>query len=131
MSQENVQLAQQGYEAFGRGDLEAVGQTFADDVEWYSSDELPQGGEVKGRDDVLGNFAQLPNYWSDFAVEPSEFVDAGETLVIVRGRQRATSKETGASFDAPFVHVFEVSGGKVTRGEFYGDSAKAVKALGG
>ena len=49
MSQENVQLAQQGYEAFGRGDLEAVGQTFADDVEWWTSDELPAGGEVKGR----------------------------------------------------------------------------------
>jgi hypothetical protein len=131
MSQENVQLAQQGYEAFGRGDLDAVGQTFADDVEWWTSDELPQGGETKGRDDVIGNFAQIPEYWSDFAVEPTEFVDAGETLVIVRGKQRATAKETGSSFEAPFVHVFEVSGGKVTRGEFFGDSAKAAKALNG
>lgn len=131
MSQENVQLAQEGYAAFGRGDLDAVGQTFADDVEWWTSDELPQGGEIKGRDDVIGNFARIPEYWSDFAVEPSEFVDAGDRLVIVRGKQRATAKETGASFEAPFVHVFEVSGGKVTRGEFFGDSAKAAKALNG
>jgi ketosteroid isomerase-like protein len=131
MSQENVQLAQQGYEAFGRGDLDAVGQTFADDVEWWTSDELPQGGEIKGRDDVIGNFSRIPEYWSDFAVEPTEFVDAGDRLVIVRGKQRATAKETGASFEAPFVHVFEVSGGKVTRGEFFGDSAKAAKALNG
>ncbi len=78
---------------------------------------------------MLGNFAQIPNYWSDFAVEPSEFVDAGETLVIVRGRQRATAKDSGATFEGPFVHVFEISGGKVTRGEFFGDSAKAAKAL--
>ena len=131
MSQENVQLAQQGYEAFGRGDLDAVGQTFADDVEWWTSDELPQGGEIKGRDDVIGNFARIPEYWSDFSVEPSEFVDGGERLVIVRGKQRATAKDTGASFEAPFVHVFEVSGGKVTRGEFFGDSATAAKALSG
>ena len=130
MSQQNVQLAQQGYDAFGRGDLEAVGQTFADDVEWWTSDELPQGGEIKGRDDVIGNFAQIPDYWSEFSVEPSEFVDAGETLVIVRGVQRAKAKDTGTTFEAPFVHVFEIAGGKVTRGEFFGDSAKAAKALG-
>jgi uncharacterized protein len=130
MSQQNVQLAQQGYSAFGRGDLDAVGQTFADDVEWWTSDELPQGGEVKGRDDVIGNFARIPDYWSEFSVEPSEFVDAGETLVIVRGVQRAKAKDTGATFEAPFVHVFEIAGGQVTRGEFFGDSAKAAKALG-
>jgi uncharacterized protein len=131
MSQENVQLAQQGYEAFGRGDLEAVGQTFADDIEWWSSDEVPAGGAHKGRDDVIGSFAQIPNYWSDFAVEPSEFFDAGETIVVVRGTQRGTAKETGANFEAPFAHVFEINGGKITRGEFYADSAEAAKALGG
>ena len=33
--------------------------------------------------------------------------------------------------EAPFVHLLRYDGdGKVTRGEFYGDSAKAAKLLG-
>jgi len=81
----------------------------------------------KGRDDVLANFAQIPNYWSSFSVEPSEFIEAGDK-VIVSGTQRATGK--GGSFEAPFLHLMEYRDGKVVRGEFEGDSAKALKALG-
>ncbi len=42
--------------------------------------------------------------------------------------QHATG--AGGSFDARFLHLFTLSGGKVVRGEFIGDSAKARDALG-
>jgi hypothetical protein len=48
--------------------------------------------------------------------------------VIVRGIQKATGK--GGSFEAPFAHLLKVVDGKTVRGEFHGDSAKALKALG-
>ena len=48
--------------------------------------------------------------------------------MIVKGTQRATGK--GGSFEAPFLHLMEYRDGKVVRGEFEGDSAKALKALG-
>jgi ketosteroid isomerase-like protein len=121
----NVDAAKQAYEAFGRGDLEAL--NFSDDVVWVTSDELPLGGEVKGREAVLGNFAQIPNYWSQFSVTPERFLEDGDTVVVI-GTQSATGK--GGSFEAPFVHILEYSDGQATRGEFYGDSAKALKALG-
>ena len=53
-------------------------KSFAEDAVWVTSDELPLGGEVKGRDAIMGNFAQIPNYWTSFSVEPEEFIDAGE-----------------------------------------------------
>ena len=96
-------------------------------IPWVTSDELPLGGVVKGRDAVLGNFAQIPNYWSEFSVTPEEFIDGGD-WVIVRGTQKATGK--GGSFEAPFAHLLKVVDGKTVRGEFHGDSAKALKALG-
>ena len=77
----------------------------------------------------MENFAQIPNYWSSFSVEPSEFLEMGDENVLVRGTQRATGK--GGSFEAPFLHLMKFRGGKVVRGEFQGDSAKALKALGG
>ena len=123
----NATGAKNAYEAFTKGDLETLKEGFAEDAEWLTSDELPLGGVTRGRDAIMANFAQTPNYWSNFVVEPSEFIEAGDT-VIVRGTQRATGK--GGSFEAPFLHLMEYRDGKVVRGEFYGDSAKALKALG-
>ncbi len=123
----NVDSARSAYEAFGRGDLAALQEDFAEDAVWVTSDELPLGGEVKGRDAIMGNFAQIPNYWSSFSVEPEEFIDGGE-YVVVRGTQRAGSDK--GSFEAPFAHLMKFDGeGKVVRGEFFGDSAKAAKLL--
>jgi ketosteroid isomerase-like protein len=124
----NAETAKNAYEAFSKGDMESLKEGFAEDAEWQTSDEVPLGGVTHGRDAILETFAQIPNYWSSFSVEPSEFIEAGDK-VIVRGTQRATGK--GGSFEAPFLHLLEYSDdGKVVRGEFYADSAKALKALG-
>jgi ketosteroid isomerase-like protein len=122
----NVDTARSAYEAFSRGDIETLSETLAEDGTWLTSDELPLGGETQGRDAILANFAQIPNYWSSFSVEPEEFIDAGE-WVVVRGTQRA-GNDTG-SFEAPFAHLLKFEDGKIVRGEFYADSAKAAKVL--
>jgi uncharacterized protein len=122
----NVDNARAAYEAFGRGDLAALGEQFAEDAVWVTSDELPLGGEVRGRDQILANFAQIPNYWTSFSVEPAEFIDAGE-YVVVRGTQKAGND--AGSFEAPFLHLLQIRDGKTVRGEFFTDSAKAVKLL--
>jgi ketosteroid isomerase-like protein len=123
----NVDTAKAAYEAFSRGDLAALQEDFADDAVWVTSDELPLGGEVTGRDQIMANFAQIPNYWTSFSVEPSEFIDAGE-YVVVRGTQKAGNDK--GSFEAPFVHVLKYDAdGKTVRGEFFTDSAKAAKLL--
>ncbi|HEY1284960.1 MAG TPA: nuclear transport factor 2 family protein [Solirubrobacterales bacterium] len=123
----NIDTAKSAYQAFGRGDLEALKEDFAEDAVWVTSDELPLGGVVEGRDQIMGNFAQIPNYWSSFSVEPEEFIDAGD-YVVVRGTQHAGNDK--GSFDAPFVHLLKYEDGKAVRGEFFTDSAKAAKLLG-
>ena len=122
----NVDTARSAYEAFGRGDLETLKEMLSDDGTWYTSDELPLGGETQGRDAIIEDFARIPNYWSSFSVDPEEFIDAGD-WVVVRGTQRA-GNDSG-SFEAPFVHLMKFADGKITRGEFYSDSAKAAKVL--
>ena len=123
----SAEAAQSAYEAFSKGDLETLKEGFAEDAEWQTSEELPLGGVTRGRDAIIENFSQIPNYWSSFSVEPSEFIEAGDK-VIIRGTQRASGE--GGSFEAPFLHLMEFRGDKVVRGEFYTDSAKALKALG-
>ena len=122
----NVDTARSAYEAFSRGDIETLGAMLSEDGTWLTSDELPLGGETHGRDAILENFAQIPNYWSSFSVEPEEFIDAGE-WVVVKGIQRAGND--AGSFEAPFAHLMKFENDKIVRGEFYADSAKAAKVL--
>ncbi len=124
---DNVETTRAAYEAFSSGDMDTLGGLFADDVVWVTSDELPLGGTTNGRDAVIENFTQIPQYWSEFSVDPQDFIDGGD-WVTVRGTQRGTGQ--GGSFEAPFAHLLEFADGKVTRGEFFGDSAKAKAALG-
>lgn len=122
----NVDTARSAYEAFGRGDLEALKDWLSEDSVWVTSDELPLGGRVEGRDQILANFAQIPNFWTSFSVEPEEFIDAGD-YVVVRGTQRAATDK--GSFEAPYAHLIKYKDGKAVLGEFFGDSAKAVALL--
>jgi uncharacterized protein len=77
--------------------------------------------------DLLENFAQIPQFWSEFSVQPDEFIDAGDH-VIVRGVQRAVG--AGGSSESRYLHLLELRGGLLVRGEFIADSAKSLAALG-
>ncbi len=124
----NLDTARSAYDAFGKGDLNALREDMAEDAVWITSDELPLGGSVEGRDQIMGNFAQIPNYWSEFSVQPEEFIEA-DGYVVVRGTQHAANDR--GSMDAPFVHVMKYDGdGKLERSEFFSDSAKAAKLQG-
>ena len=121
----NTDAAKAAYDAFGRGDMASL--KFTEDVTWSTSDELPLGGETSGREAVLANFGQIPEYWTEFSVTPERFIEEGDT-VVVTGTQKGLSKK-GGRFEAPFAHVLTYRDGEAMRGEFYGDSAKALKAL--
>jgi ketosteroid isomerase-like protein len=124
----NIDTARSAYDAFGSGDLATLQESFAEDAVWVTSDELPLGGEVKGREAIMANFAQIPNYWTEFSVKAEEYIDGGDTVVVL-GTQHAASEK--GSMDAPFAHVLKYDGsGKLVRGEFFADSAKAAKLLG-
>jgi uncharacterized protein len=128
MSSENVDVVKQGFEAFGRGDLDAVAETFDEQVEWWSSDEVPNGGTIKGRDAVIQSFAAISDDWDEFILEPEQFIDAGD-WVVVRGTARAKAKASGQTIEERFAHLVEIRDGKTVRGSFHSDSAKEYKAL--
>ena len=124
---ENTDAAKAAYDAFSSGDMATLSEGFNENAVWVTSDELPLGGTTTGRDEILANFGQISDYWSEFSVQPEEFIDAGD-WVVVRGTQRAAGD--GGRFEAAFVHLMHYTDGKVDRGEFYADSAKAKAALG-
>ena len=125
----NLDTAKAAYDAFSSGDMETLSGYFADGADWETSEELPNGGTVNGRDAIIENFGTIPQYWSEFSVDPDAFIDGGDK-VVVHGTQRATAAEGDGKFESHFLHLMEFdSDGKLVHGEFMSDSAKALKAL--
>ena len=126
MSAENIEVVRATYEALDKGDLQHIGERFAEVVEWETPESLPLGGIARGRDAVLGRIAGLLQLWSEFSLEPDEYIDAGER-VIVRGVQRAVGP--GGASESRYLHVFTLRGGKIVRAECIADTATAMGAL--
>lgn len=76
---DNVDTAEAIYEAFGKGDMEALKELLAEDAEWVSSEELPGGGTIKARDAIIAGFGEVAGSWTRFSVEPAQYIDGGDS----------------------------------------------------
>ena len=91
------------YEAFARDDIDGVVADMDPDIEWHQAQGLPHGGVYRGLDEVRrAIFDPLDDeWWDDFSADPDEFVDAGESVVVLgryTGRaRRPESRSTSRS----------------------------------
>jgi len=127
----NTDTLKQGYEAFGRGDLDGATANFAEGIRWENPEApmLPNNGVTEGKDNVKQLFASLGEYWESFNIIPDEFHESGDT-VIVLSHSEAKAKETGNEVKLPWVHIWRFSGDEVTEVQALTDTALAADALG-
>lgn len=126
----NSDIVRRSYDAFARGDLDAVVADMDDAIEWHQAQGLPHGGTYRGLAAVRANvFDPLDrDWWSEFSAVPDEFLGAGDEVVVL-GRYRGTAKETGKTLDVPFVHIWSLRAGKAWRFRQFLDTAGWVEAL--
>ena len=104
------------YEAFGRGDVPAILEMVADDVDWEfcGSPNLAYAGRRRGKKGVADFFAAVPGADRIHAFEPREFIEA-DGHVTVLGWEKSTAIDTGKDFETDWIHLFSLKDGKVTR----------------
>src|SRR5438876_12335283 len=78
MSSSSLTVAQQGFDAWRRGDFDALGAIFAPDVEWRWFE--PGGWDCHSRDDVMRTLRQ--RHAAGFAEGRLKFHDAGSDVVV-------------------------------------------------
>ena len=127
---QNVDVVQQGYEAFGRGDIPAVLELLTDDVEWTEQGPsvIPFAGTFRGREGIAEFFTLLDETLEFEQFEPRKFVGQGDTVVVV-GYERGLVKPTGRTFEHEWAHVYTLRDGKIAKGLFLEDTAALVDAL--
>lgn len=126
----NLAVVQRSYDAFARGDMEAVLADMDEDIIWEQAQGLPHGGTYNGLASVRrAVFDPLDaEWWDGFSAEPSELVDAGEH-VLVLGRYRGRAKATGRRLDVPFAHLWTLREGRAVRFRQFLDTAGWRQAL--
>ena len=125
---DNVTIARDLYDAFGRKDEARLRELLHPEVEWIQCAGFPGGGHRHGIEEVLGKvFGALRSAWRNWRVEVDEYLDAGDAIVVL-GRYAGTHGETGRSMEAVFAHVYDVEGGRITRFRQFTDTAPITEA---
>lgn len=130
---ENVAVVQQIYEAFGRGDVPAILDHLAEDVEWeygVNSTDVPWLQPRRGRQEVRGFFEALG------ALEiqnftPKTMLESDDVVVAIVDFE-ATVKETGQRIsEEDEAHIWRFAEGKVVRFRHRADTHQSQLAYQG
>lgn len=117
-------LVRRAYRAFGSRDVAALLETLAPDVEWIHPDGMAVyglGGTKHGHAGVREFLSHVPNVLGGMRLEPEEFVESGDRVVVF-GTRQVTSRR-GRTETLSFVHSWTLSGGKAVRMEDIFDTA--------
>ena len=127
MSQENVEIIQRSFVTWdetGEPDWDLM----HDDIEVHDHD-IMDAGEYRGRAGVARWLEDWGTAWSEFSMEPEEFLDAGERVVAVI-RMRARGRGSSVQVERQDALVFEVHDGKIARTDYFNNRQQALDAAG-
>jgi len=131
MSQENVKLIRQGWDAWLNGDLPGLFRTFDPEIVWDTSHfrDWPESA-YHGPEGVEQFLTEWLDVWDDYEVSIQQIRAAPDDRVVSVLRHRGRGRESGVPMDIPMAQVATVRSGKVTRLDNYDDPRQAFEAVG-
>lgn len=126
----NVEIVQEAYAAFGRGDMPALLAGVNPHTEWEHAGprEIPWAGSFHDHEGVTKFFAALGGEAEFEVFEPRTFVAQGDRVVVL-GFERVRSKRTGQTYETHWAHAFTLADGKITQFREYTDTAAIARAF--
>ena len=128
MSQENVQVVREAWEASDRHDNEALFPLYDADVEIQGPFGLDDR-VFRGLTGVREFWRDWLASWGEFESEVEEWVDAGDDVIAVM-HVWGQGKRSGVPVETRQSHVWTVRGGKLWRLRVYNTKDEALKAVG-
>ncbi|ADJ47527.1 hypothetical protein AMES_5702 [Amycolatopsis mediterranei S699] len=111
------------YLASAAGDLAALRETLAPDVEWTEMAGFPLAGTYRTPEGVTsGVMEKLAQDWENWTAHDDTYVVDGEDVVVL-ARYTATHRVTGNPLNVRVAHHFTVRGGLIVRFEQFADTA--------
>jgi uncharacterized protein len=125
----NVDTIKSGFDAFNRGDIEGVKETWTDDIRWdgTNAEGLPGAGRHEGKDAVVQMLGEITEQWEEFQATPDEFFEQDDSVVVL-GHSEGRTKN-GKDVRVPFVHVWRMQDGKGKEVLALTDTLEVARAL--
>jgi uncharacterized protein len=127
MSPEDLAAVKSAYEAFGRGDMDALEKLLHPDIEWRTTPEVPFLGTYKGLEEFQRGMNEWTESFDDLTTEVEEMIDAGEHALVFH-RMHGRGRDSGAEVDLTIWQVVSVRDGKLARMHDFMDRAEALAA---
>ncbi len=131
MSKDNVEIVRALWEAWSRGDTEALFEFYDPEVEWdMTHSYVPDMGVFHGHDGIREFFREWRQFFAEYRAEAEQFIGADEN-VMVRVRQGGRGRVSSVDVEMPpYWQVYRLREGRAVRVEFYRDEADALEAVG-
>ena len=140
MSQENVEMVRGLWEAFKGVDCAAIdwdGEAIREMTERFWSPEVelrwatsnPEARVYQGRDGVIQAFREWVEPFSEYYVEPLDFIEQGD-LVIVLQRQWGIGSTSGIPVEVEVTYVYELRDNQIAKIDEYDTLEEALEAAG-
>ena len=124
---QKVQVVRDSFDAFKRGDINALGNAFSDDIVWHGRGSTKYGGDFKGKQAVLSMIAQYPQDFQDIKQDIHDILATDKHVVAL---VNTSSKRKGKTIDDQGVFVFHINDhGKTTEAWLIGDTELLKTAL--
>jgi uncharacterized protein len=124
----NIGLVRSLYDAMNRQDVEAASSLLDPEVEWVP-DPRTAIRPKHGRDEFVAFFLDQAEMFGDVRVEVDELRESGDRVCALI-RVAGSGFASGARVEIRIGHVWDVRGGKIVRGEGFGDRERALEAAG-
>ncbi len=115
MARSNIEVVKGGFEALSTGDVEGLMPFVHPDFEMTTTPDIASEPDTyRGREGVRRYFESFYEAMDEIRVEPHEFVEVGE-LVVVPFTLHARGRTTGIEAGQPAAQVWELSGDQAIR----------------
>ena len=131
MTSEATDVARQGYAALAAGDMDAVLELVDPDIEleiYTGRPDLPETLRLHGHQGFVENLTMLAEVFDDMEVEPVEYHEAGEHLVVTINTS-GRGKGSGITVENSVVHIWTIRDGKAIRFRVYATKREALDAI--
>jgi uncharacterized protein len=129
MESDVVRQLREGYEAFNRGDFDAVLRNFDSDFEAYEREEVPDPRRYEGREGARDAFANAVEMFDEYEIVPVEFVEGTEHVLVV-AQQRGRGRASGVEVEGEIVHVWTIRNGRTSALRGFSSKRDALEHLG-
>jgi ketosteroid isomerase-like protein len=131
-AEQNIATVKAMYEAFGRGDVDAILERCTDDVDWASDVATPTApwqGPMKGKSELTRFFTGIAGAGTVNEFTPLSFAANDEDEVMVFLHWSFTVSATGKELSSNIHHFWRLQDGKVSYYRGSEDSAQVTSAF--